>query len=33
MNKLVYLGISIVDKISMHEFWYHDINSKYGENA
>ena len=35
MNKTIYLAIPILDisKILMHEFWYHYIKSKYGDNA
>ena len=33
MNKLVYLGLSILEisKTVMHEFWYDYVKSKYGE--
>ena len=32
MNKLVYLGLSILDisKIKMYDFWYGYIKPKYG---
>ena len=32
MNKPIYLGLSILDigKITMYEFWYDFIKSKYG---
>ena len=35
MNKLVYLGLSILDlsKTVMYEFWYDHVKPKYGENA
>ena len=35
MNKPVYLGLSILDiiKITMYEFWYDFIKSKYGSSA
>ena len=35
MNKLVYLGLSILDlsKTVMYKFWYDFIKPKYGENA
>ena len=35
INKLVYLLLSILDLIKtvMYEFWYDDVNLKYGENA
>ena len=35
MNKLLYLGMSILDisKILMYEFWYNYIIPKYGEKA
>ena len=35
MNKLIYLGMSILDisKITMYEFWYDYIKNKYGERA
>ena len=35
MNKPIYLGLSILDisKITMHEFWYDFIKSKYGSSA
>ena len=35
MNKLVYLGLSILDlnKPVMYECWYNYVKSKYGENA
>ena len=35
MNKPLYLGLSILDisKITMYEFWYDFIKSKYGSNA
>ena len=35
MNKPIYLGLSILDisKITMYEFWYDFIKSKYGSNA
>ena len=35
MNKLVYLGISILDvtKILMYEFWYDYLKPKYKDNA
>ena len=35
VNKLVYLGLSILDlsKTVMHEFWHDYVKSKYGENA
>ena len=35
MNKLVYLGLSILDlsKTVMYEFWYDYVKPKYGENA
>ena len=35
MNKAIYLGLSILDisKITMYEFWYGFINSKYESNA
>ena len=35
MNKLVYLGLSILDlnKTVMYEFWYDYIKPKYGEKA
>ena len=34
MNKLVYLGLSILDlnKTVMYEFWYGYVKPKYGEN-
>ena len=33
MNKLVYLGLSILDisKIVMYEFWHDYVKSKHGE--
>ena len=33
INKPVYLGLSILElsKISMYEFWYDYVRSKYGE--
>ena len=35
MNKPIYLGLSILDisKVTMYEFWYDFIKSKYGSNA
>ena len=35
INKLVYLGLSILDlsKTVMYDFWYDYLKSKYGENA
>ena len=35
MSKPIYLGLSILDisKITMYEFWYDFIKSKYGSNA
>ena len=35
INKLVYLGLSILDlsKTVMYKFWYDFIKPKYGENA
>ena len=35
MNKLVYLGLSILDlsKTVMYEFWYDYVKPNYGENA
>ena len=35
MNKLVYLGSSILDlsKTVMYEFWYDYVKPKYGEKA
>ena len=35
MNKLVYLGLSLLDlsKTVMYEFWYNYVKPKYGENA
>ena len=35
INKLVYLGLSILDlrKTVMYEFWYNYVKPKYGENA
>ena len=35
LNKLVYLGLSILDlsKTVMYEFWYDYVKLKYGENA
>ena len=35
MNKVVYLGVSILDlsKTIMYEFWYDYVKPKYGENA
>ena len=35
MNKPIYLGLSILDmsKITMYEFWYDFIKSKYGCSA
>ena len=35
MNKPIYLGLSILDisKITMYEFWYEIIKSKYGSSA
>ena len=35
MNKPVYLGLSILElsKVSMYEFWYNYVKSKYGEKA
>ena len=35
MNKLVYLGLSILEisKILMYEFWYDYMKPKYGDNA
>ena len=35
MNKPIYLGLSILDisKITMYEFWYDFIKSKYGSNV
>ena len=35
VNKLVYLGLSILDlsKTVMHEFWHDYVKSKYGENG
>ena len=35
MNKPIYLGLSILDiiKITMYEFWYDFIKSKYGSSA
>ena len=35
MNKLVYLGLSILDlsKTVMYEFWYDYVKPTYGENA
>ena len=35
MNKLVYLGFSILDlaKTVMCEFWYDHVKTKHGENA
>ena len=35
MNKLVYLGMSILDisKMLMYEFWYDYVKPKYGHRA
>ena len=35
MNKHVYLGLLILElnKIVMHEFWYHYVKRKYGEKV
>ena len=35
MNKLIYLGLSILDlsKTIMYEFWYDYVKPKYGGNA
>ena len=35
MSKPIYLGLSILDisKITVHEFWYDFIKSKYGSSA
>ena len=35
MNKVVYLGVSILDlsKTIMYEFWYDYVKPKYGENG
>ena len=35
MNKLVYLGLSILDisKTVMYEFWYYYMKPKYGDNV
>ena len=35
MNKLVYLGLSILDlsKTVMYEFWHDYVTPKYGENV
>ena len=35
MNKPIYLGLSILDisKITMYEFWYDYVKSKYEDNA
>ena len=35
MNKLVYLGLSILElsKILMHVFWYNYVKLKYGKKA
>ena len=35
MNKLVYLGLSILElsEIVMYEFWYDNVKPKYGEKA
>ena len=35
MNKLVYLGLSILElsKIVMYEFWYTDVKLKYREKT
>ena len=35
MNKLVYLGLSVLDlnETVMYEFWYGCVKPKYGENA
>ena len=35
MNKLIYLGMSILDisKTLMHEFWYDSIKPKYQDKA
>ena len=35
MNKLIYLGLSIVEisKILMYEFWYHYMKPKYNDNV
>ena len=35
MNKPIYLGLSILEisKITMYEFWYDNVKSKYMDNA
>ena len=35
MNRLVYLGLSILDlsKTVMYDFWYDYVKPKYGENT